>query len=165
MLNNNCEKYPFTSSSSFPVCFESENYFENMMEYYGTIVYQKGSSYLRNLEFLIGAERFRELFVRVLKEYSYKNLSGEQFFEILKALAEDQSHAIEEGSFKNNNETLRTTCEKWFESHINIKGYPILNLKSKKYDEASKILTVEFYAAQAKWTKVRGLLIGSEGQT
>jgi len=47
-----------------------------MIEYYGTIVYQKGSSYLKNLEFLIGPERFRELFVRVLSEYSYKNLSG-----------------------------------------------------------------------------------------
>ena len=39
MLNNNCERYPFTSSSSFAVCFEAENYFDDMIEYYGTIVY------------------------------------------------------------------------------------------------------------------------------
>lgn len=150
-INNGREVYPF-KEKSFPVCFKDEDYLEKMMDFYGSIVYQKGSSYMKNLNFLIGEENFRELFNRVIVKFSYKNLSSTEFKAILNEVLEDRE------------EELKEDIDNWFESHIHTKGYPILSVGSKTYEEDLKRFRVKVRILWPKWTKVRALLLGTGGR-
>jgi aminopeptidase N len=162
-LNNRNETWPFDDRESFAVCFKEEEYFDRMMDFYGTIVYQKGASYLRNLEFLIGAQRFRQLFVSIIEKYSYSNLNGQDFLSILLDLTKDESYPTP--AHLSDGETLPEVCQKWFDHHIHIKGYPIVSFEELEYRPESQSFIMSLKIIQAKWTRVRTLLVGKLGQT
>lgn len=162
-LNNNNECWPFNDKNSFAVCFKEEKYFDRMIDFYGTIVYQKCSSYLKNLEFLIGSERFRQLFVEIIATYSYSNLNSQNFLDILLHLAGEESYG--QPGHLQSGETLQDVCQKWYDHHIHIKGYPIAMVNTMNYDEESKTFKFTLKVLHGKWTRVRTLLVGDQGQT
>lgn len=150
-INNRSEKFPF-DSDSYPLCFKDEDYMGSMVDYYGSIVYQKGSSYFKNLNFLIGEENFRDVFVKIIKKYSYKNLGDEDFKEIL------------DGVMEGRDEELVSNAENWYQSHIHVKGYPRLTVESKHYDVSTKEFKVRVNIKWPKWTKIRCLILGKSSQ-
>ena len=157
-MNNRTEEYPYDSKKSFPVCFKNEKYWDELIDFYGTIVYQKGSSYMRNLEYLLGEGTFRKLFNTLLTKYAYSTLGSAEFVEELERVIKEGEGTLED------KEDKWVVAQNWFESHINIKGYPTIKVKKTAYEAESGVFEAEAVILWPKWTRVRALILGEGGR-
>jgi hypothetical protein len=147
-INNRREKMPF-HRRSYPLCFKNEDYMESLMDYYGSIVYKKGSTYIRSLNYILGEQKFQQLYQEILKQFSYKTMGHQDFKKILMAITDD---------------SMKTELENWFESHINMKGYPRITVLKKTFSSEENSLIVKGSVRWPKWTKIRCLIVGPDGQ-
>lgn len=150
-LNFRHECYPF-KKDSFPVCFKDEIQNQNLIDFYGTIIYQKGSIYMKNLSWILGDDLFHDLFLLLIKQFSFKTISTTQFKELALVYIEK------------NDKEKEIEFNKWFESHIYKKGYPKLKVQEVIYNFDEKRVRAQIKISYPKWTKTRSLILGKGGE-
>lgn len=81
LTNTRGEIFPYENpGKSHPVDFGKEVGYTtksiDVMDYYGRIVYQKGSVYIKNLRELLGDSSFDAVFLEMMDKFAFKNISS-----------------------------------------------------------------------------------------
>ena len=118
------EKAPF-ESESYPLCFKHEQYHHDIIDYYSTIVYQKGSSFFRGLDQMLGEEVFRNLLRQLIRDFKERNFGEEDFYACAQRVIGEDEH-------------MQVKFELWYKDHIHVKGYTVLKVIQFQYDLANK---------------------------
>ena len=149
-MNTVSEKAPFTEGS-YPLCFKDEPYLSKVVDYYSRIVYQKGSSFMRGLDLMLGGTYFRDTQRLLIKRFKEANYNETDFFQAVKEVI---------GSDK----TLLTKFELWFKDHIHVKGYTVLEVLDFKYNEVEKELTIGMEIKHGKYYDIQCRAYGFDGK-
>jgi len=150
-INFKYESFPF-DDDSFPVCFKNDNSKMNVADYYGTIIFQKGSIYIKNLCWLIGEDNLKKILQNMVNDYSGLTISTNEFIEL----------TID--SIPDINKADKRIIEDWAQSHLFQKGYPIIKVKKFEFDKMTRTLIVKMKVYFPKWTSSRSLILGQKGQ-
>lgn len=154
------EKPPFVSSS-YPLCFRCQPYHDDIKEYYGSIVYQKGSSFIRGLDLMLGGNIFRDAIRSVIQKFKEKNYDHDQFRGvIIDTILETQGQE----SFDSSAESRKEKFNKWFEDHVHTKGYTMLKVNNFQYDNKDKAVKISITANHAKFYDITFRAYGFNGE-
>ena len=146
------EKFPFTTNS-YPLCFSQESYQDHLVDYYGRIVYQKGSTYIRSLLLLLGEEIFQKLFRSLMANYKERNYSDEDFKTLVQSLIKE--HGSEE---------LLSRFNLWFRDHIHLNGYNILKADDFSWDSTTGTASITLLTVYLIWADIEFAVYGSQGR-
>lgn len=154
------ENPPFTQNS-YPLCFRCENYLEDLQSYYSLIVYQKGSSFMRGLDLLLGGTIFRDAMRLILQKFYQTNYNDEDFkaivCEVIDASSNDESHS-------HSAEVRKQKFLRWFEDHVHVKGYTHLVVTSFENLPGEKAIKINITANHAKFYETAFRAYGFDGQ-
>ena len=147
------EQYPF-KVGSYPLCFSQEAYQDHIVDYYGRIVYQKGSTYIRSLELLLGSEIFKILFRTLMASFKETNYSDEDFKHLVHTLI--KQHGSEE---------LLGRFNSWFQDHIHLNGYNVFKVDKFTWEAATKTLQVTIDSLYMIWGDIQFSVYSADGKS
>jgi hypothetical protein len=145
---HNVRESPPFKKCSHPICFKDDDYGNNLMDYYGGIVYQKGCASLRALEVLVGDTQFQQILQAIMKTYPQATISDTQFKSLSLSLLPPSQHA---------------DFNQWINDHIYTRGYTLMDVIGHRYDSEKKALTVELLLQFNKIAKVQFRAYNKDG--
>ena len=154
------ENPPF-AKDSYPLCFRCEPYHDDIKEYYSLIVYQKGSSFMRGLDLLLGQDIFRDSIRRVIQRYKLKTYNEEDFKNIICEIITESSH---DAQHTHSAEERKGKFLRWFQDHVHEKGYSVIKVDNFVYDNAEKAVKITIQAKYSKYYDIKFRAYGFQGQ-
>ena len=140
------EKPPF-NVNSYPLCFKDEDYKDNVVDYYSRIVYQKGSSFMRGLDKLLGANHFRDTQRLLIKRFKESNYDENDFSAAVRGVLGADSALAEKFGL-------------WFLDHIHEKGYTVIAVDKFVQKKEDGLLDIHFNVNYKKYYDIKCRVYG-----